>query len=111
MLLLICTTESSSTCISSAVTNIGNVTGAEVAQLYVQIPNYAAHGMPIRALRGFSKPTLEPGKSQTVTFKVRNKDLAYYSVFEQGWIVAPGNYTFSVGSSSRQLPLVGTFTR
>jgi beta-glucosidase len=63
--------------------------------------------MPIRQLRGFEKPSLTAGASKTVSFALRNKDLAYYSTVLGGWTIPKGDFTVSVGSSSRKLPLVG----
>jgi beta-glucosidase len=63
--------------------------------------------MPVRQLRGFDKETLKAGASKTVSFALRNKDLAYYSVVLGGWTIPEGDFTVSVGSSSRKLPLTG----
>jgi beta-glucosidase len=45
------------------VKNSGSVRGAEVAQLYVGIPNG-----PVRQLRGFSKIHIQPGETESVNF-------------------------------------------
>ncbi|GAA5921355.1 hypothetical protein JCM6882_005178, partial [Rhodosporidiobolus microsporus] len=54
---------------------------------------------------------LKPGQSKTVEFELRNKDLAYYDVEKGGWVIPEGEFTVSVGSSSRKLPLTGTIKR
>ncbi|KAJ4385745.1 hypothetical protein N0V93_010175 [Gnomoniopsis smithogilvyi] len=46
--------------VTATVSNTGSVSGAEVAQLYVGIP-----GGPVRQLRGFEKPVLAAGESET----------------------------------------------
>lgn len=56
--------------VSARVTNTGAVAGAEVAQLYVGLP-----GGPVRQLRGFEKPFLEPDESATVEFGLTRRDL------------------------------------
>lgn len=82
------------------ITNTGKVAGAEVAQLYVGIPDG-----PVRQLRGFDKPTIEPGKTITVTFKLTRRDLSTWDVSAQNWLLQKGDYTFYAGSSSRDLPV------
>lgn len=90
--------------VSATVTNTGNATGAEVAQLYVGIA-----GGPVRQLRGFEKPVLEPGQSATVEFPLTRRDLSTWDVTAQKWLLQKGDYPLR-GSSSRELPLTGTLT-
>jgi beta-glucosidase len=76
------------------VTNTGKVAGDEVVQLYLKFPDVS--GAPIRALRGFRRIHLAPGKSQVVRFQLARRDLSM--VTETGdRIVAQGTYTVSVG--------------
>ena len=49
------------------VTNTGSREGDEVAQLYIHDP-VASISQPVRRLRGFQRLTLDPGKTQTVTW-------------------------------------------
>lgn len=59
---------------TATVTNTGNVTGSDVAQLYISIPEERE---PPRVLRGFDKvKDLHPGDQGTATFGVRRKDLS-----------------------------------
>ncbi|GAA5990954.1 hypothetical protein JCM11641_007444 [Rhodosporidiobolus odoratus] len=95
--------------VEATVKNTGSVDGAEVAQVYLTFPDSVPRAMPLRSLRGFEKPFLKAGESQTVSFELRNKDLAYYSPVKGGWVVPEGDFKLSVGSSSRQLPLSATF--
>ncbi|GAA6000793.1 hypothetical protein JCM10207_004663 [Rhodosporidiobolus poonsookiae] len=96
--------------VKATVKNTGSVAGAEVVQLYLSFPDSTPRQMPLRSLRGFSKPSLKAGESKTVSFELRNKDLAYYDVVSGGWRVPEGEFTVSVGSSSRKLPLTGKLT-
>ncbi|KAI2626983.1 glycoside hydrolase family 3 protein [Hypomontagnella submonticulosa] len=91
--------------VSATVTNTGSVAGAEVAQLYVGIPNG-----PVKQLRGFSKPVLQPGESAVVEFELTRRDLSTWDVVAQNWLLQEGDYGIFVGSSSRSLPLTGTLT-
>ncbi|GAA5929041.1 hypothetical protein JCM10213_004974 [Rhodosporidiobolus nylandii] len=95
--------------VQATVKNTGSVASAEVAQLYITFPSSVPRELPVRSLRGFEKPYLKAGESKTVSFKLRNKDLAYYSVEKAGWVVPKGEFTVSVGSSSRKLPLKTKF--
>jgi len=80
--------------IAVTVKNNGTLAGDEVVQLYLKFPDVA--GAPIRALRGFQRIHLAPNASQRVEFHLGPRDLSM--VNEAGEIlVAPGNYTVSVG--------------
>ncbi|KAI1141252.1 glycoside hydrolase family 3 protein [Hypoxylon sp. FL0543] len=91
--------------VSATVTNTGSVAGAEVAQLYVGIPNG-----PVKQLRGFAKPVLQPGNSTVVDFQLTRRDLSTWDVVAQNWLLQGGDYSIFVGPSSRDLPLTGTLT-
>ncbi|KAE9402449.1 beta-D-xylosidase/beta-D-glucosidase [Gymnopus androsaceus JB14] len=93
---------------SATITNSGNVTGSEVAQLYISIPE---ESQPVRMLRGFDKvKNLAPGASATAAFPIRRKDVSVWSVVDQQWYIPNGTFTISVGASSRILPLNITWT-
>lgn len=94
--------------VTATITNSGDVAGAEVAQLYLSLPS-SAPATPPKQLRGFQKLFLEPGASGTVTFSLRKKDLSYWDVPSQNWIVPSGTFNVSVAASSRDLRLTGSF--
>lgn len=89
--------------INANITNTGSVTGQEVSQLYVGIPNG-----PIRQLRGFDKKALNASESYTVEFNLTRRDLSYWDTAAQQWNLQSGAYQIYVGGSSRSLPLTGT---
>jgi beta-glucosidase len=91
--------------VTAVITNTGNVTCAEIAQLYVGIP-----GGPVKQLRGFSKVGVPTGGQVTVEFDLMRRDLSAWDVGSQGWVLQGGSYTVWVGASSRNLPLQGTLT-
>ena len=96
----------SSVVVKCNVSNVGRVAGAEVAQLYLAFP--AAAGEPPKVLRGFEKLTLAPGQSATVLFYLdAAKDMAIWNEATHAWQVVPGEYGVLVGSSSRDIRLVG----
>lgn len=91
--------------ITADVTNSGKVAGAEVAQLYVGVPNG-----PVKQLRGYSKVYIQPGDTRTVNFDVMRRDLSEWDVVAQAWKLQKGEYKIYVGASSRILPLTGSLT-
>lgn len=95
--------------VTATITNSGSVAGAEVAQLYISLPS-GSPASPPRQLRGFDKLPLDAGASGTVTFNLRQRDLSYWDVATQNWVVPQGSFVVSVGASSRDLRLNGTIT-
>lgn len=94
--------------VTCTVANTGDATGAEVAQLYVGLPD-GEFDVPARQLRGFQKvPALPPGDTATVTFDLLRRDLSVWDVVAQQWRLQPGAYNIYVGASSRDLRLNGT---
>ncbi|EHK46741.1 glycoside hydrolase family 3 protein [Trichoderma atroviride IMI 206040] len=89
--------------VSATITNNGPVSGQEVAQLYVAIPN-----SPPKQLRGFYKTQLSPQKSETVHFELTRRDLSVWDVVSQAWVIQDGEYKIFVGASSRDVRLQGT---
>lgn len=94
--------------VNVTITNSGSVDGNEVAQLYVTFPDEA--DAPIRSLRGFERVLIATGASTTVDFALRRRDLSHWDVAAQDWKIATGDYTFSVGASSRDLRANVTMT-
>ena len=92
--------------VSCQVTNTGSVKGDEVVQLYAS----PKAGQPLKPLqlKGFQRVSLAPGERRTVTFTVGADQLAWHS--DAGWTVSPGEYTFRIGSSCRDLLLEGICT-
>ena len=85
--------------------NCGLVLGAEVAQLYVEIP-----GTGVRQLRGFEKPILRPGQTARIALSLTRRDISIWNVEAQKWQLQRGQYQIYVGGSSSSLPLQGTLT-
>jgi beta-glucosidase len=95
--------------ISTLVKNTGKVRGAEVAQLYIGLPD-SAPDTPPKQLRGFQKLQLEPKQSGMATFELTRRDLSYWDVQKQKWVVPKGTFKVYVGSSSRDIRERGKFT-
>ncbi len=97
-------TPGGQTTVSFMVKNTGRRAGEEIAQVYAALP--AAAGEPPKRLVGWGKVKLDSGESREVTVTI---DPLYLSVFDEtlnGWKLVPGSYTFMVGGSSQDLPLV-----
>ncbi|KAH8701551.1 glycoside hydrolase superfamily [Talaromyces proteolyticus] len=90
--------------VQANVANIGNVTAAEVAQLYIGIPK---SGLP-KALRGFDKLLIEPGGSVSASFSLRRRDLSTWDAVQQQWVLPRGTYSVMVGKSVLDIQLNGT---
>ncbi|KAJ5887716.1 hypothetical protein N7495_007757 [Penicillium taxi] len=107
--------------LSVSITNTGTRPGKEVVQIYVSFPEEVAehHGLgwtpekiefPDRVLRNFTKVALQSGESTTVNMTLSRKDLSYWSVRAQNWILpTEGSFKIWAGRSSRDLPLVAEF--
>ena len=95
--------------VSFDVTNTGARAGDEVPQLYVQHTGSKVE-RPIRDLRGYSRVTLRPGQTRTVTFRVPVSSLAYWDAAPHSWIVEAETVRLDVGASSRDLRVSGTLT-
>ncbi len=84
------------------ITNVGEVAGDEVAQLYVSA---AGEGRPLRELKGFTRVRLLPGETRAVTFPLPASALRRW---DGGWRVDGGAVTVGVGASSGDIRLSGT---
>ena len=84
-------------------TNTGRVRGSAVPQLYISFPDSTPSGTPPRQLRGFEKLELAPGERRSVTFALMRRDISYWDIVSQRWAVPSGEFTISVGFSSRDL--------
>lgn len=86
--------------ISVTVSNTGKMAGEEVVQLYLR--DLAADiSRPVKELKGFEKIKLDVGQSRTVTFRLTEKDLAYWN-HELKWKADPGKFKVFVGGNSRE---------
>jgi beta-glucosidase len=107
--------------VTATLTNTGPVDGDSVVQLYISYPeNYVDEetgepvDFPVKVLRGFEKVHIKGGdaanKRAEVKFELTRKDVSYWCTRRGNWVMpTKGEFKISVGFSSRDLPLVGTF--
>ncbi|MGC1631225.1 MAG: beta-glucosidase BglX [Gelidibacter sp.] len=84
--------------VSVKLTNIGDVKGKEVAQLYLR-DEFASVTRPVRELKGFEMVELNPKESKIVTFTLSEAELGFYDN-DGKFIVEPGTFSVFVGGSS-----------
>ncbi len=94
--------------VSARVTNAGQVSGTDVAQLYLGLP--AASGEPPRKLVGFERVRLAPGQSKVIHFTITPREEWWWG--HKGWTETAGTYRVYVGDASglAELPLRASYT-
>ncbi|MGB3356231.1 MAG: glycoside hydrolase family 3 C-terminal domain-containing protein [Mycobacterium sp.] len=85
-----------------AVTNTGDRPGREIVQVYAACAGSRVQRPP-RELKAFASVALDPGESRVVELTVCRKDLAYWDVRVDSWIVEGGTYTIDTAASSRDI--------
>ena len=87
------------------VRNTGSLAGDEVVQAYIVFPKLP--GAPLKALRGFQRVTVAPGRTQHVKLTLNPRDLSM--VNEEGTrLVAAGDYKLFVGGGQPGTGAPGT---
>jgi beta-glucosidase len=109
--------------VSAMVRNTGEREGKCVVQLYISFPKDYVDPLtgkvvdfPVRVLRGFEKVELKArdeegkGEGMVVKLNVTRKDLSYWDVVRQEWVLPDkGEFGIEVGFSSWDLPLKGSW--
>ncbi len=89
------------------VENTGGVAGAEVAQVYLELPEVT--DVAPKRLVGFEKVWLEPGEKQRVSITIdpaaSNHPLSAWDPDADKWVTHSGDFGVMVGSSSGELDL------
>lgn len=89
--------------VTFTLTNTGKRDGAEVAQVYVQLPH--SSGENYRRLAGWQRVLLKAGERKAVTITLEPLAFASFDEKKDAWQWPSGEYVVSVGGSSRSLPL------
>ena len=88
------------------ITNAGAREGAEVAQVYVR-DEESSLPRPPKELKGFAKVFLKPGEKRRLTITLPADAFSFYDPARGGWVLEPGDFTVTVGASSRDIRLEG----
>ena len=92
--------------VGCTITNTGDRAGTEVVQLYLR-DEVASVGRPGRALAGFARVDLAPGRSARVRFGVDPGRLGFHDA-AVAFVVEPGDATVLVGASAADIRLSQT---
>ncbi len=90
--------------VSLILKNTGSRDGAEVAQLYVGLPE-AKVFRPVKELRGFCKVFLKAGEEKRVEIPFDDKTFRYWNVKTNRWETEEGNYRIMIGASVEDIRL------
>jgi len=98
--------------VSFRVTNTGAVTGDEVPQVYLGAPASPPAGVAFagRALAAYTRITLRPGQSRTISLHVPLRQLQYWDTRSGSWATATGNRPLYVGGDERSAALAAAVT-
>ena len=102
--------------IQATLTNAGPLPGACVVQLYISYPANVTDSdggpvdMPVKVLRNFEKIYVRTKERKPLTMELTRRDLSYWDVKRQNWVMPDGDFTIYVGFSSRDLPERTPFT-
>ena len=99
-------TDSGQKIVSFTVKNTGKRAGAEIAEVYAQLPDAA--GENFQRLVGWQRVDLGPGESKTVSVTVDPQMLSVFDEQSNGWQLLKGQYRILAGPSSAETPLKGT---
>ena len=94
--------------LSVMIKNTGNYNGDEVVQIYAHKAD-PQNWRPIKQLVGFKRVSLYQGEEKTVSILIDKKQLQYWNVEQQKYLVEAGEYEFLVGTSSANTKLISTF--
>jgi beta-glucosidase len=86
--------------------NTGEHTGLETVQVYIEAINPRV-SKPKIELRGFEKIQLQPNESKSVIVQLDTRAFEYWNELNSAWEVLAGEYAVHVGSSSRDIRLLG----
>lgn len=84
--------------------NVGTVDGAEVAQLYISMPQTKVP-RPKKELKGFVKVFLKAGESREITIRFDEMTFRYWNPKKNGWSVEAGQYEIQIGASVSDIRL------
>ena len=93
--------------ISLKVSNISEVDGDEVVQLYIR-DMVSSVLSPVKQLRDFERVTIASGETKTIQFELLPKELSLFNA-EMKQLVEAGEFKLMIGASSEDIRLETTF--
>lgn len=87
--------------LSVDVTNTGKMKGDEIVQFYVH-QKVSSATRPVKELKDFSRISLSPGETRTVSFTIEKEKLSYWNR-DKKYTVEPAVFELMVGGSSVSL--------
>ncbi len=99
--------ENDTLTVTCKIKNTGDVSGYEVAQLYVADKESTIY-RPVKELKGFRKVWLNPGEEKEISYELSKRAFAFYNVNINDWCVESGEFDILVGASSADIRLSAT---
>lgn len=90
--------------VKAQITNMGDVFGKEIVQLYIRHLNPCIY-KPAKELKDFVKLSINPQETATAEFNLPYESFAFYDVKTKDWIIEDGEYEILVGSSVEDIHL------
>jgi len=88
------------------ITNTGLLDAVEIVQLYIR-DRVGSITRPVKELKAFKRILIKAGESQTVSFEIGNKELAFWNA-EMKFTAEPGMFDIMIGGSSADEDLLKT---
>jgi len=92
--------------VNYTIKNLSKIDAKEISQLYVK-DVLSSVLRPVKELKGYSKDLIKAGESKTITIKLDKSAFNYYSTALDSWVAENGAFEIMVGSSSRDIRLIG----
>ena len=90
--------------VTFTIENTGNVTGAEIAQLYVGKQSETVF-RPVRELKGFTRVELAPGEKKEVRIAFDDKTFRFFDTRTNTWETESGMYEIMIGINAEKMVL------
>ncbi|MDR0543243.1 MAG: glycoside hydrolase family 3 C-terminal domain-containing protein [Dysgonamonadaceae bacterium] len=103
-----CYTEGNTVDCSIKINNIGELSGDEVAQIYIKYPQ-SGTGLPLKELRSFVRKTILAGQSEEIKVSIPVAELAKWSDEAGKQEIPKGIYTLFAGGNSEDEAISAVF--
>ncbi len=101
-------TKDESITLEVTVKNTGDVSGAEVVQLYLR-DIQASVPRPDKELKHFAKVKLSAGESQTISLSLNKRDLSFWDEKSNDWLAEAGEFEVLIGTAVDDIKLTEKF--